>query len=105
MKYLCHRNEIPENGSKGFDIDGNSIFVVHYLQQFFGYRNRCPHLGLELNWQPDQFLTIDNTLIQCATHGALFLIDSGECVSGPCNGQALQPITIQLIDEQLNWVP
>jgi len=31
-------------------------------------------------------------MLQCATHGALFLIESGECVVGPCAGQFLQPL-------------
>jgi nitrite reductase/ring-hydroxylating ferredoxin subunit len=31
-------------------------------------------------------------MIQCATHGALFLIESGECVAGPCAGQSLQAL-------------
>ena len=96
MTVLCHRDDISNNSSRGFSIDGDSIFVVHYQQKFYVYRNHCPHLGLELNWQPDQFLTVDNTLIQCATHGALFLIETGECVSGPCSGQALEAVDFRV---------
>ena len=33
------------------------------------------------------------SLIRCARHGALFLIESGECVAGPCEGDALQVIS------------
>jgi nitrite reductase/ring-hydroxylating ferredoxin subunit len=97
MTFLCDCDDIPNNSSRGFEVNGESLFVVHYQQQFYAYRNHCPHLGLELNWQPDQFLTVDNNLIQCSTHGALFLIEDGECVSGPCSGQALEaiPFTIE----------
>ncbi|MFP6798982.1 MAG: Rieske (2Fe-2S) protein, partial [Pseudomonas sp.] len=43
------------------------------------------------------------SLIQCATHGALFLIESGECVAGPCAGQSLQELAIRE-DDQGIWI-
>jgi len=35
-------------------------------------------------------------LIQCSTHGALFNIESGECLQGPCLGQSLQSIDYEI---------
>jgi nitrite reductase/ring-hydroxylating ferredoxin subunit len=53
----------------------------------------CPHLGIPLNWAPERFLDLDGTLIQCSSHGALFQIDSGECIAGPCAwATSLQPV-------------
>ena len=43
-----------------------------------------PSSGIELNWMPDQFLESGGDLIICSTHGALFKIDDGLCISGPC---------------------
>ena len=43
-------------------------------------------------WRPDQSLDDSGSLLQCATHGALFLIESGECVAGPCAGQTLRQL-------------
>jgi len=63
----------------------------------------CPHRGVPLEWQPDQFLDPSASLIQCATHGALFLIESGECVAGPCAGQFLTALDSRE-DEQGIWV-
>jgi len=45
-----------------------------------------------LGWQPDRFLDDSASLIQCATHGALFLIENGECIAGPCAGQSLTAV-------------
>lgn len=56
----------------------------------------CPHLGLPLEWQADRFLTSDRSLIQCASNGALFEIETGVCIDGPCPGQKLQAIQIAL---------
>lgn len=53
------------------------------------YLNRCPHLGIELNWMPGRFMDPDNLFLQCSTHGALFKPSNGECIAGPCQGDAL----------------
>ncbi|WP_373081058.1 Rieske (2Fe-2S) protein, partial [Zhongshania sp.] len=56
----------------------------------------CPHLGIELNWQENQFLDYDDSLIQCSTHGALFIIENGHCVAGPCMGKELEAVPFQI---------
>ena len=90
MIRLCAPNELTEGQSRGFAVAELKLLVVRREGQVYAYQNRCPHRGIPLEWQPDQFLDHSNSLIQCATHGALFLIESGECVAGPCEGQALQ---------------
>lgn len=89
---LCNTNDMEEQSSKGFEIGDVNLFAVKKDGQIFIYQNHCPHLGVELNWLEDQFLDSDNALIQCATHGALFLIENGECVSGPCVGESLKAL-------------
>lgn len=73
-----------------------SIFLVKKNGEFFAYFNHCPHTGANLEWQEDQFLDIDKELIQCATHDALFLIESGKCIAGPCNGERLRPVPLEI---------
>ncbi|OLU32506.1 MFS transporter [Pseudomonas sp. PA15(2017)] len=92
MIRLCAPDELPEAQSRGFDIEDMQLFAVRKGGEVFVYRNRCPHRGVPLEWQADQFLDPSASLIQCARHGALFLIESGECVAGPCEGQTLRPI-------------
>ena len=92
MIRLCAAIEIAEGQSKGFKANGLRLFAVRKDGLVHIYENRCPHRQIPLEWLPDQFLDISGSLIQCATHGALFLIDSGECVAGPCSGQSLRPL-------------
>lgn len=80
----------------------HTIFVVHKDGNFFAYYNKCPHTGATLEWQEDQFLDLDKALIQCATHDALFMIDSGECVAGPCVGDSLQSLPMIIKDDHLH---
>lgn len=96
MKYLCNVDDIEEAGSRGFDIDGSALFVVKKRGEIRAYWNRCPHVGVRLEWLEHRFLDFDKELIQCSAHGALFKIDDGFCVSGPCSGQSLKPINLHL---------
>ena len=98
---LCNTNDIGESNSKGFEIQGLQLFAVKKNGQIYLYQNRCPHLGIELHWQDDVFLDTSGTLIQCATHGAMFLIEDGLCVAGPCQGQALQAYPFEIVDHKI----
>jgi nitrite reductase/ring-hydroxylating ferredoxin subunit len=101
MQPVCAANDIPEDEARGFQVGEASIFVVRRDGAFHVYRNSCPHLGIELNWMPDQFLDSDGALIQCSTHGALFRIEDGECLAGPCRGKALETIPHRVVDGRL----
>jgi len=90
---LCKVEDIPHESSKGFQIDDMALFAVRKDGVIYVYRNRCPHLGIGLEWNEDQFLDSEGALIQCSTHGALFIIESGECIAGPCRGEALTAIS------------
>jgi len=89
MKFLCTGSELTDASSRGFDIDGQKLFAVRRGGQVYVYINRCPHRGVGLEWTPDQFLDPSNSRSQGATQGAVFLIEDGECVAGPCEGQSL----------------
>lgn len=103
MMLLCRPEELAEGQSRGFVIDDLRILLVRRHGQVHAYENRCPHRGIPLEWVPDQFLDHSGSLIQCAAHGALFLIESGECVTGPCVGEALEPVTV-LEDSDGIWL-
>lgn len=87
---LCRLDELPEAGCRGFSLAGDlHLFAVCRDGAVHLYHNRCPHLGLQLNWAPDRFLDRDRNHILCSAHGALFDIADGYCIAGPCAGQSL----------------
>ncbi len=105
MTILCHFDDIPEGAARGFELGEDKLFAVKKEDSVYLYHNRCPHLGLELNWVEDQFLDLNGALIQCATHCALFVIEDGKCVAGPCLAQALEPIPFEIFDQQILLIP
>ena len=102
---LCSTSDIPDPGSKAFQLDHNNevlnIFVIHKDGEFHAFINSCPHTGVNLEWQEDQFLDADQAFIQCASHGALFEIETGHCIHGPCVGDHLSPRNLKIIDNRV----
>ena len=94
-------DDIPDPGSREFAIGEGEWpfrgFVIRVGADVFAYQNRCPHAGHPLNWAPHRFLTKDESLIICGSHGAVFERETGLCVDGPCVGRSLTavPVTIR----------
>lgn len=65
------------------------------------YRNICPHAGRPLNWHPDGFLDKSAEVIYCTGHGAQFEIATGTCLNGPCKGQSLSALSVELVDGEI----
>lgn len=98
MIELCNLNTIEEDGSKGFQVNELAVFAIRKQQEVYLYLNSCPHLGIELEWEEDRFLDSEAMHIQCSTHGALFVIETGLCVAGPCLREKLTPIPCTVRD-------
>ena len=60
--------------------------------------NVCPHAGRRLDWAPGKFLKSKDGLLVCAVHGASFELRGGECVAGPCRGDALRAVAVEVRD-------
>lgn len=87
----CREFSLPQSTAP-LPLEG---FVVRHSGHVRAFLNRCPHTGAPLNWNPDDFLTVDGRYIQCSLHGALFDPSDGRCLKGPCVGDRLQALPIQ----------
>ena len=90
---VCDIKEIMENECINIKIakgkKQKSIFAVKKNGGFFVYLNSCPHIGTPLNLIPNKFLSHNDNHIICSTHGALFEIETGFCIAGPCINKSL----------------
>ena len=102
---LCPLDDRPENAARGYtlDIRGREVevVVVDRDQSLYAYINSCPHTGVTLNWLPDRFLDNSERYLQCSTHFALFEVETGRCIQGPCHGQSLQQRSVR---EHQGWL-
>lgn len=98
---LCNLAEVPEVGAAAFVLPGRDgfpfrVFIVRRDGRLFAYRNMCPHRRIPLDFDDGRFLNGDGTYILCTNHGALFRIEDGVCVAGPCVGAALSVIDVRV---------
>ena len=98
----CNLSSLGDIDAKSIDIDptddSKRFFIVKRHNEIFAYRNVCPHTRAPLNWQADNFLSLDKNYIQCSLHGAIFRIEDGYCVAGPCARQRLTSVSFEIVD-------
>jgi nitrite reductase/ring-hydroxylating ferredoxin subunit len=77
-------------------VDGREeeCFAVNHGGELCAYVNRCCHVPMSLDWIENQFFTEDGQFIQCATHGACYVPETGECISGPPCGKFLTAVPL-----------
>ena len=61
-------------------------FAVRYEGLPHAYLNRCTHVAMELDWQPNRVFDAGGQWLLCASHGAAYAPDTGQCAGGPCQG-------------------
>lgn len=88
---LCNSADLVEAGpAVPFDVvyAGQTCraFAVRFEGQPQAYLNRCTHVAMELDWQPNQVFDADGRWLVCASHGASFDPETGDCAGGPCRG-------------------
>ena len=105
QQIVCNLDDVKDGTARGFEFgEGSSaldIVIVRQGMDVYAYKNSCPHTGVSMNWQPDQFLDSSAQYIQCSVHGAVFRIEDGYCVRGPCAGNALTVIPTSLQDNMI----
>jgi len=99
---FCALADIEDGRAKEFSYragdDVQEIFIQRMGDAVFAYVNSCPHAYIPLNITEGVFTEKSGKYFMCQNHGALFDIKSGECLAGPCNGQSLVNIEIDLKD-------
>jgi len=80
-----------------------SLVLFRDGQAVRAWLNVCPHAGRRLDWAPGQFLKSRDGHLVCAAHGASFELGGGQCVAGPCRGESLRQVAVEVRDGQL-WL-
>ena len=106
---LCNSADLQEGGlAVPFDVvyGGQTLraFAVRFEGRPHAYLNRCTHVAMELDWQPNRFFDDTGQWLLCASHGAVYAPDTGEGVAGPCQGGLLK-IELTEADGVVWWHP
>jgi nitrite reductase/ring-hydroxylating ferredoxin subunit len=103
---LIALSSIPDGGfaETGAMVDGSmeSLILHRRGHDLRAWINVCPHAGRRLDWAPGEFLKSRDGLLVCAVHGASFETDCGECVGGPCRGEHLRAVPVEVRDGMIH---
>jgi nitrite reductase/ring-hydroxylating ferredoxin subunit len=92
--------EIAEGQSRKFLFvrAGQEIeaFAFRRNGELHAYLNRCRHVPMTMDWIENRFFTEEGDYILCATHGACYVPETGECVEGPPRGKFLVRVPLEV---------
>ena len=83
------------------DGDAESLIVHRNGANARAWLNVCPHAGRRLDWAPGKFLKSKEGHLICAAHGASFELERGDCIAGPCRGDSLRAVAVEVRDGQV----
>jgi nitrite reductase/ring-hydroxylating ferredoxin subunit len=99
MRVLCRSEQLAEGEAIGIQHGNEPVergyVLVRRAGRVYAYKNRCPHTGVNLEWLPNQFFDSSGHYLQCSVHGAIFDVENGQCLRGPCAGDALAAVTVE----------
>ena len=92
---LCSSGDLVDGGmAVPFDVvyAGQTCraFAIRYQGQPHAYLNRCTHVAMEMDWQPNRFFDDTGRWLLCGTHGAAYQPATGACAGGPCRGSLVR---------------
>jgi nitrite reductase/ring-hydroxylating ferredoxin subunit len=104
---LCNAQDLVNSGDAvPFDVVycGQTCyaFAIRYAGQVHAYLNRCSHVPMEMDYQPNRFFDMTGHYLICATHGAMYSPNTGACRGGPCRG-GLVKIAVSEEDGVVRW--
>jgi nitrite reductase/ring-hydroxylating ferredoxin subunit len=83
------------------DGDAESLILHRSGASVRAWLNVCPHAGRRLDWAPGKFLKSKEGHLICAAHGASFELQRGDCIAGPCRGDSLRAVAVEVRDGQV----
>jgi nitrite reductase/ring-hydroxylating ferredoxin subunit len=104
MAFASLSDGVPAEVEAMIDGSAESLVLLREGSQVRAWFNVCPHAGRRLDWAPGKFLLTKTGHLVCAAHGATFELQGGQCLSGPCRGQALRAVAVDVRDGQVQLV-
>lgn len=107
LQPLCNSRDL-RNGAEAVPFDlvcaGQTCraFAIRHQGVVHAYLNRCSHVAMEMDWQPNRFFDDSGQWLLCSTHGAVYDPATGACRGGPCRG-GLTPVPLLEHEGVVYW--
>ena len=104
---IARVENVVEGGTLKFPFSRDGRPAEGFLARFQGnlvaYENQCRHHPVHLDFETGRFFTPEGGHFICQTHNAIYEPLTGLCVRGPCEGESLKRLEIQVIEGEV-WL-
>jgi nitrite reductase/ring-hydroxylating ferredoxin subunit len=101
----AQREQIDRGRFVRVDVAHGSVLVGRVAGAWRAYANECRHRALPLDLGASSPMSDDGEHLICHQHGALYRLTDGRCVLGPCVGEALTPVAIEVCEDNSTRAP
>ena len=104
---LCNSRDLVDGGlAVPFDVEYGSqtctAFAIRSEGRPHAYVNRCTHVWVEMDSQPNRVFDDSGRWLLCQFHGAAYSPSTGQCMGGPCRGGLIK-IQLSETDGVVHW--
>lgn len=105
--FLCRSEALQDSAlAIAFDVAyfgrPEAAFAVRFQGEVHAYLNRCSHVPMQMDYQPNHFFDSTGQWLMCATHGAMYDPATGQCRMGPCRGGLIK-IAVSEAQGEVHW--
>ncbi len=106
MTFLVRLDALADGGAIVVDVDRAgarlSLILTRSGDRIAAFRNKCPHAGYPLQRADGRVLVQEKRYMICGAHGASFTLTDGACAGGPCNGDGLERVEIDVHNGEIS---
>jgi nitrite reductase/ring-hydroxylating ferredoxin subunit len=106
VTFLARLDALADGGAIVVDVDRAgvrlSLILTRSGDRIAAFRNKCPHAGYPLQRADGRVLVQEKRYMVCGAHGASFAPSDGACAGGPCNGDGLERIEIDVRNGEIS---
>lgn len=107
LVFLCASKDLLDSGAAvAFEVAyfdrPEAAFAVRFQGEIHAYLNRCSHVPMQMDYQPNNFFDSTGQWLMCATHGAMYDPPTGQCRMGPCRGGLIK-IVVSEAHGRVHW--
>jgi len=99
---VCPMESLPDGGGRVFFFGPEAapfgLLVLRSGDDVRGWLNRCPHFGQPLARDDATLIVKPHHSFSCNVHYARFRWTDGVCEFGDCEGEALTPVALAVVD-------
>jgi nitrite reductase/ring-hydroxylating ferredoxin subunit len=80
------------------DVGFSGVILTRVGDRVAAFRNRCPHAGYPMERPDGRIVVQEGRYMICSAHFASFRLEDGACAGGPCNGDGLERVAVDVRD-------